>query len=133
MSEVLPAATVLIVDDDRAVAGAFASALTSVGYQIHIALSAEDALRELEAQRPDAIILDFRMPLINGLGFLYRLRERPEYRRTPVLLVTGESFTDELLVEARDLGAEFRLKPIGLQDLQDVIRRLLATVPPESR
>jgi DNA-binding response OmpR family regulator len=128
MSEVLPAATVLIIDDDQAVAGAFASALTSAGYRVHIAHSAEGAFRELDAQRPDAIILDFRMPLINGLGFLYRLRARPAYRHMPVLLVTGEPFTDELLVEVRDLGAEFRLKPIGVQELQGVIHRLLKGV-----
>ena len=70
MSEVRPAATVLIIDDDWAVAGTFAFALTSVGYHVHLAHSAEDALRELDAQRPDAIVLDFRMPFINGLGFL---------------------------------------------------------------
>lgn len=93
MSGVLPAATVLIVDDDQAGAAVFAYALTSAGYHVHIAYSAEDALCALDAQRPDVIVLDFRMPLINGIGFLYRLRARPAYRHTPVLLVTGEPFS----------------------------------------
>jgi DNA-binding response OmpR family regulator len=128
MSEVLPAATVLIIDDDQAGAAIFAYALTRAGYHVHIAHSAEAALRELDAQGPDVIILDFRMPFINGLGFLYRLRTRPAYRHTPVLLITGEPLTDELLVGARDLGAEFRLKPISLEELEDTIRRLLTPV-----
>ena len=131
MSEVTPAGTVLIVDDDQAGAAVFAYALTRAGYHVHLANSAETALRELDAQRPDVIILDFRMPLINGLGFLYRLRARAAYRHTPVLLVTGEPFTDELLNEARDLGAEFREKPIGLEELQDAIHRLLTSAAPE--
>jgi DNA-binding response OmpR family regulator len=128
MTEMPQAATVLIIDDDRAVAALFAQVLTGEGYHVRVAHGAEEALRELDAQRPDAIILDFQMPLINGLGFLYRLRERPAYRHTPVLLVTGEAFNDELLVEVRELGAEFRLKPIGVQELQAVIHRLLTAV-----
>jgi DNA-binding response OmpR family regulator len=131
MSDVLPAASVLIIDDDQEVAAIFARALTSAGYHVHITHNAEDALHELDAQCPDAIILDFRMPFINGLGSLYRLRERLAYRHTPVLLVTGDSFTDELLVEVHELGAEFRQKPIGLQELQEVIHRLLTPATPE--
>jgi DNA-binding response OmpR family regulator len=114
------------------VAAVFASALIGAGYHVRIAHSAQEALVELDAQRPDAIILDFQMPFINGFGFLYRLRARPAYRHTPVLFVSGESFTDELLVEVHDLGAEFRQKPIALQELQDVIHRLLTAVPPAS-
>jgi DNA-binding response OmpR family regulator len=129
MSEDPPVATVLIVDDNPAVASVFASALTRAGHHVQIAHSAEDALRELDVQRPHAIILDYRMPLINGLGFLYRLRERPAYQRTPVLLVTGEPFNDDLLGELRDLGAEFRVKPIGAHELLEIIDRLLTTNP----
>jgi CheY-like chemotaxis protein len=58
-------------------------------------------LGDVAVHAPDAIILDFRMPFINGMGFLYRLRERPGHRHTPVLLVTGEPFKDELLVEGQ--------------------------------
>lgn len=111
-------ANILIVDDDEVLARAFSLALKGAGFQPQPAHSAEEALRQLELSPPDAIILDFRMPMINGVGFLYRLRNQPQYEHTPVMVVTGESWlTDEVREELRVLGAEVRLKPIGLDDL----------------
>jgi DNA-binding response OmpR family regulator len=121
-------ASVLVVDDDVAVAGAFAKALTLGGYQVRIAHSAESALRELQQETPDAIILDFRMPFINGTGFLYRLRAQDAHRSLPVMIVTGESrLTDELKAEFKELGASVRIKPVGLKDLLDATRMLLTS------
>ena len=71
----------LIVDDDEGVTQTFAGILRLEGHQVRTAGNAQDGLREAEEFRPDAIILDLRMPLVNGLGFLYRLRE--ELARTP--------------------------------------------------
>jgi DNA-binding response OmpR family regulator len=93
---------------------------------VRIAHSAEIALRELQEDAPDAIILDFRMPFINGTGFLYRLRAQDAHRRLPVMVVTGESrLTDELKAEFKELGASVRIKPVGLQDLLEATRMLL--------
>ena len=119
-------ASVLVVDDDVAVAGAFAKALTLGGYHVRIAHSAESALRELQEDAPDAIILDFRMPFINGTGFLYRLRAQDAHRRLPVMVVTGESrLSEEVKAEFKELGASIRIKPVGLKDLLDATRMLL--------
>src|SRR5256885_17157885 len=64
---------ILIVDDDEGVTQTFARMLRLEGYQVRTAVSAETGLREAEDSRPDAIILDLRMPLVDGLGFLRRL------------------------------------------------------------
>jgi DNA-binding response OmpR family regulator len=126
-------ANILIVDDDVVLARAFSLALKGAGYQPRPAHSAEEALRQLEMSPPDAIILDFRMPMINGVGFLYRLRNQPQYEHTPVMVVTGESWlTDEVREELRILGAEVRLKPIGIDDLLNWTRVLVAGRRPAS-
>ena len=65
---------ILIVDDDEGVTQTFARMLRLEGYQVRTAMNAETGLREAEHSRPDAIILDLRMPLVDGLGFLRRLR-----------------------------------------------------------
>jgi DNA-binding response OmpR family regulator len=123
-------ASILIVDDDIVLARAFSLALQGAGYNPRPAHSAEEALRQLAADPPDAIILDFRMPLINGVGFLYRLRNQPQYEHTPVMVVTGESYlTDEVREELRTLKAEVRLKPIGLDDLLEWTRMLVESGP----
>ena len=115
----------LIVDDDEGVTQTFAGILRLDGHQVRIAMNASDGLREAEEFRPDAIILDLRMPLINGLGFLYRLRERDE--RMPVTIITGDaSLTEEAMTEIEDLGADVCFKPIWTEDLQGLADRLLS-------
>jgi DNA-binding response OmpR family regulator len=119
-------AKILIVDDDEGVTQTFARMLRLEGYQVHTAVSAETGLREAEQSRPDAIILDLRMPLVDGLGFLRRLRARGDQRTTPVAIVTGDYFLDEAVsTELQQLGAELRFKPLWLEDLVGLARNLL--------
>jgi DNA-binding response OmpR family regulator len=119
-------AKILIVDDDEGVTETFARMLRLEGYQVRTAVTAETGLRVAEESHPDAIILDLRMPLIDGLGFLRRLREHDEQRTTPVAIVTGDYFLeDEISRELRALGAELRFKPMWLEDLVGLARNLL--------
>jgi DNA-binding response OmpR family regulator len=119
-------AKILIVDDDEGVTQTFARMLRLEGYQVRTALNAEMGLDEAAATHPDAIILDLRMPLVDGLGFLRRLRERDVDRSIPVAIVTGDYFLDDSLsAELRDLGAELRFKPLWLEDLVGLARNLL--------
>ena len=119
-------ATILVVDDDEGVTETFARMLRLEGYEVRTAMSAETGLREAEKSRPDAIILDLRMPLVDGLVFLRRLRARDEQRDTPVAIVTGDYFLDDQVsAELRSLGAELKFKPLWLEDLVGLARHLL--------
>ncbi len=116
----------LIVDDDVSTTETFAQILTLEGYDVRTAATAESGLREFESTQPDAIILDLRMPFINGLGLLYRLRAVESHRQTPVVIVTGDQCLDDAVInELRDLGAEVKFKPLWLEDLVDVARSLV--------
>jgi CheY-like chemotaxis protein len=66
------------------------------------------------------------MPLINGLGFLYRLRTSDEHRKTPVAIVTGAVVDDSMQAELNELGAELRFKPIWLEDVVQLAHDLVA-------
>jgi DNA-binding response OmpR family regulator len=117
---------ILIVDDDEGVTQTFARMLRLEGYQVHTAMTAEKGLQEADHNHPDAIILDLRMPLVDGLGFLRRLRARNEHSTTPVAIVTGDYFLDDAVsAELRQLGAELRFKPMWLEDLVGLARNLL--------
>lgn len=119
-------AKILIVDDDEGVTQTFARMLRLEGYEVRTAMNAETGLREAEKSRPDAIILDLRMPLVDGLGFLRRLRANGEQRDTPVAIVTGDYFLDEQVsAELHELGAELKFKPLWLEDLVGLARHLL--------
>jgi len=118
--------TILIVDDDEGVTQTFARMLRLEGFKVRTALNAQTGLREAEEYHPDAIILDLRMPLIDGLGFLRRLREGAGNQQTPVAIVTGDYFLDDAVSnELRELGAELRFKPLWLEDLVGLARNLL--------
>ena len=97
---------ILVVDDDESVLQTFGKALALEGYDVRIAASPLDGLYEAELAPPDVILLDLRMPFVNGIGFLYRLRAQPTHRHTPVAVITGDSgIDDSALTELRDLGA----------------------------
>ena len=119
-------ASILIVDDDEGVTQTFARMLRLEGYHVHTAANAETGLRQAERNHPDAIILDLRMPVVDGLGFLRRLRAQDRQRSTPVAIVTGDYFLDDSVsTELRELGAELRFKPMWLDDLVGLARTLL--------
>jgi DNA-binding response OmpR family regulator len=129
-----PIARLLIVDDDDATRETFTRILKLEGYEVRSATNAESGLREIESGYPDAIILDLRMPFINGLGLLYRLRAVQPNRQTPVVVVTGDQCLDDsVLAELHDLGANVRFKPLWIEDLVDVARSLVAGRPVQPR
>jgi DNA-binding response OmpR family regulator len=119
-------AKILIVDDDEGVTQTFARMLKLEGFEVRTAMNAENGLVQAQEARPDAIILDLRMPLVDGLGFLRRLRAQDEQRQTPVAIVTGDYFLDDnVSAEIRQLGAELKFKPLWLEDLVGLARTLL--------
>lgn len=117
---------VLVIDDDEALRSVFARALTREGYSVQVAATAEEALNQVAQERPDAILLDLKMPMINGVGFLYRLRENPANRDIPVALITGEHALDDATAnDLLALSARVWHKPLSLDDLRGVARTLL--------
>ena len=81
--------------------------------------------RQALRARPDAILLDVRMPQVSGIDFLRRLRRDPQLCEVPVALVTGDYFLNEAaLNEIHALGATVRHKPLALE----AMRALAATL-----
>jgi DNA-binding response OmpR family regulator len=120
------ASRILVVDDDEGVTSTFARMLRLEGFDVRTALNGEMGLLEASQSRPDAIILDLRMPLVDGVRFLQRLRADSEQRDVPVAIVTGDYFLDdEVTDELRRLGAEVKFKPLWLDDLVGLARNLL--------
>ena len=110
--------TILIVDDDRSVADTFARMLKLEGFAVATALSAEAGLELADTVQPDAIILDMRMPITNGLQFLRLVRSKTHLVDVPVAIVTGDYFLPESVQhELKSLGASVRFKPLWLEDL----------------
>jgi CheY-like chemotaxis protein len=102
-----PVRRVLVIDDDEGVRRMFSQALMLDGFSVQVAATAEEGLGHVERARPDAILLDFKMPLINGVGFLYRLRQVPANRNIAVAVITGALTLDDATVnDLRTLHAQ---------------------------
>jgi CheY-like chemotaxis protein len=121
---------ILVVDDDEPVATTTARLLRLQGCTVRTAPSAERGLHEADAAHPDAIIVDYQMPIMDGLELLRKLRVHPRLHSTPVAIVTGGHLRDDVSAEIRSLGAEIWFKPLWLEDLVRLMRRLLEAKEP---
>jgi DNA-binding response OmpR family regulator len=118
----------LVVDDDERIRDLFQRVLVREGHDVQTAVNADDALRQAQSVQFDAIIVDWRMPLVNGLGFLNRLRSRHDYRDVPVAIVTGDrGVNDETLADVHALGAQLVFKPVWRKTLVELARTLLTS------
>jgi two-component system, NtrC family, response regulator AtoC len=108
--------TVLIVDDERTLARAIKAFLTESGYEAEVAGDAEQAVRLLETMRPDVVFTDLRLPGMNGIDLLRKIREFDA--ALPVIIMTAHG-TIEGAVEAVKLGAfDYLKKPVDLEELR---------------
>jgi DNA-binding response OmpR family regulator len=117
------AATILIVEDEFAVARGIQYALQQEGYDVTVARSGEEGLDFATTQAPDLIVLDVRLPGIDGFEVLRRLRAGGS--KAPVLFLTarGDEFDK---VVGLELGADdYVTKPFALRELMSRIRALL--------
>jgi DNA-binding response OmpR family regulator len=118
---------VLIVDDDHSTTETFARMLRLEGHDVRTAPDAQTGLAAARAYAPDAIIVDFRMPLMDGLGFISRFRAEEHDHVTPIAMVTGDYFLDDRTTSELDkLGIVLRFKPLWLDDLCTLAGVLLA-------
>lgn len=114
---------VLVVDDDEGVRAVMATALEDDGWDVETAENGRSALKTLREAQPDAIILDLRMPVMDGLTFAERYREFPE-PRAPLILISAT--VTESAVQATGAVTGLR-KPIDLNMLLSTVRRHAAS------
>jgi CheY-like chemotaxis protein len=116
----------MLIDDDQAVSVTLARMLEFCGHQVIRVDSAEAGLRQALASPPDALILDMKMPGMDGLEFMKHLRAAPALAAVPVGVITGDYFLgDAVLQELASLKATVRYKPIRMEDLSALTDHLL--------
>ena len=114
-----PLATILLVEDEIEILDAITEYLEREGYAVTRAVDGEEALRRVESERPDLVLLDVGLPGLSGLDVLQRLRQ--DHPRVPVVMLTG--LDDE--AQARrtlQMGAvDYIRKPFDLGHLNRVV------------
>ena len=110
---------VLVVDDDEGVRAVMATALEDDGWRVVTAENGRTALETLHRARPDAIILDLRMPVMDGLTFAQRYRDFPE-PRAPLILISATVTPSAVQATGAVTGLR---KPVDLNVLLDTVRQ----------
>ena len=119
---------VLVVDDEASVRAVLARQIDRLGFKALQAGGGEDALAVVAAELPDAVLVDLRMPGVDGLTFLRRLAALGA-KRLPVVVMSGAASPEEM-IEVLRLGASgFMRKPWTREDLVAVLERALPSQP----
>jgi two-component system nitrogen regulation response regulator GlnG len=122
---------ILIVDDEEAVCWALERALKSQSHTVAVAPSAEEAFRRAAQHRPDAVILDVRLPGIDGLSALGKLRQLTH--EAPVIIITAFGNLDTAVRAVEGGAFDYLAKPFDLDQALDAVARALRVLPSEPR
>jgi two-component system NtrC family sensor kinase len=123
--EALSGASILVVEDEPALAAAVTDALRDAGYVVDRAGDGEEALTRVRAQMFDAVICDLKMPRLDGKAFYARLRDAAPTLRKRVIFVTGDVAGTDADAFLRESGCRWLGKPFRLADLLGVVREVL--------
>lgn len=116
---------ILNIDDSPTVQRLIEMILSSQGYRVVLASDGEEGINKAKSERPDLILVDFVMPKMNGYQVCKTLKDDPEFRDTPIILVTskgdkvGSKFVDTLGI------SEYFTKPFQPEELLAKIREVL--------
>ena len=120
--------TVLVVDDSSAMRALLGVALRAAGFTVVEARDGHDALGKFVEGPVDLIVSDCIMPIMDGISFVRALKQRPDLRDIPIIMLTTES-QGAMLQEGRALGVQaWIVKPFRPEKLIEAVRRVLPAV-----
>ena len=124
----MPAASILVIDDDRLTRWSVATLLGRAGYHVHEAANGKEGYAAIEEVGPDLVLLDIELPDMDGFAVLGMIRER--HPDLPVVMMTADA-TAETVRKALRLGAQGHLdKHIDSATLDAAVSRALQSSAP---
>jgi DNA-binding response OmpR family regulator len=124
---------VLIVDDEPNIVTALEFLLKRSGYDVRLASNGAEALEQVDAYRPDVVLMDVMMPVKSGYEVCQRMRERPELADIRIVMLSAKGSEAEVN-KGLSLGADLYItKPFSTHELVATIDRLFAQDKPPAQ
>ena len=115
----------LVVDDSTSMRQMVAFTLQSAGFQVIEGSDGQDALGKVNGKAVNLVVTDLNMPVMDGISLIRELRKLPNFKFTPILMLTTES-SDEMKQAGRAAGATgWMVKPFDPQRLLEIISKVL--------
>ncbi|MEN9678234.1 MAG: hypothetical protein RIS76_4130 [Verrucomicrobiota bacterium] len=121
--------TILSVDDSSTIRSLLARLFRPFACELCEASNGEEGLAVAALRRPDLILLDYNMPVMDGITMLRRMREDPVLKRTPVIMLTAESGCENMATVARLGARDYIIKPFRDEELLSKIGRIFPLLP----
>ncbi|WP_240704752.1 response regulator transcription factor [Croceicoccus sediminis] len=118
-------AYILVADDDEILAEMVRHRLATVGHEVMVVEDGEEALRCVAQRLPDAILLDWMMPIRSGMETLVELKSHPQRCHVPVVMMTSRRSQTDVLAALRAGATDYMTKPFSPEDLALRIEGLL--------
>ena len=119
-------ATILVVEDNEASRDALARRLQRRGYDVVLAVDGQQAVSVAQSAKPDLILMDLGLPIIDGWEATRRLKADASTRHIPIIVLSAHAMTNDRDLALAAGGDDFDTKPIRFQPLIDKITSLLA-------
>jgi CheY-like chemotaxis protein len=118
---------VLLVEDNQRTADVLSQELKLLGYDVLAVRSGEEAINKAIDERPDLILMDIRMPKMDGLEAVARIRNNPTTRSIPIIAATGNALPGDREKCLEGGCDDYLAKPFTHRELRAAIENLLAT------
>jgi len=116
---------ILVVEDESDIRNFVVKALTSKGYKVFEASNGYEGWYLLQKVKPDIVILDIMMPVMDGMEVLKKIREHPEFKEMPVIMLTGKS-EDKDILKGYSVGADYYItKPFDIKTVLIGVKMML--------
>lgn len=123
-------ATLLVIEDEAPLRANLVRIFSAEGYTVIAAADGEEGIRRVREGKPDLVICDILMPLVDGFGVLASLRSRPETAELPFIFLTASADKENLQRGLRSGANEYVTKPFKIADLLAAVKRRL---PPTAK
>ena len=118
---------VLVVDDDRIITTLLKKYLEDNGYEVTARNEASEGLEYAMTRKPDLIILDVMMPIINGFNFCRLIKAEEDSKNIPIILLTSRNKLKDIEI-GLEMGAEaYLIKPLNIEELLRTIKVVEST------